>query len=606
MKMTETLTRVAHATRLHRLTRRTALLVLFAAVTNCSAGTINVPVQSPTIQEAIELADSGDTILIAPGRYYERISFLGKAATVAGWFLIYGDPSLVAATVIDGNPDTLGQADTGSVVRFVNEEGAGSILCGLTVQNGAGTHRAGTGGVFYHGGGVLCVGSSPIIEDCIIRQNSVSGTGGGLYMSEGSTPHLVNCTIEDNQCGMLGGALEAIYSAPILNHCLIQRNSAVFPFGAVAGCDFFYSTPALTDCRFIGNNAAVVIGGVSCYASPALLDHCVFIGNAANFAGGFYCYGAAPTLINCAFVFNSAPNGAGIYSELCAFNLGNSIVAFNQQGAGVVPMFESAPDITCTDIYGNTGGDWIGGIALQADQNGNLSADPLFCDALNGDFHVDWLSPCAPGQNSCASLIGALDAACFGTLRASVVPDTLHAFDANGLNALVITVLLGDFTAGYSVDDIDLASLRVNDSLAPDSVAVLLGYPGFVGQVIAMYYAADRFISSFGPLWDVTTKPCIVIGLFNDKSDISLTAIVTLIGHISGDLNSDGVRDISDLVAAVDYFFDSGNEPLSLPALDFDRNGRIDITDLVRLVELMFGGGAPEPVHSRLIRLRSL
>ena len=578
------------------------LTVLPVAASSDIAETILVPSEIGTIQEAIDIAVDSDIILIADGHYYERVNYRGKALTVASWFFIDGDSAHILATIIDGDPDSLGPADTGSVVRFVGGEGTGSVLCGLTIQNGSGTHRTGTGGVFYNGGGILCSASSPTIRDCIIRQNLVTGSGGGMFCDSNSAPTIISCRFEENQCGMLAGGLEAIQSSPTITDCVFSHNVAAPPFGLVGGCDFSNSTPILSNCRFIGNSSGLVIGGVCCYASPAILDHCVFVGNQAMFAGAFFCYSTPPTLTNCTFAFNRAPNGAGIYSELCPFILENSIVAFNQQGAGIVAMFDSIPDITCSDIYGNSGGDWTGTIASQANQNGNFSADPLFCAALDGDFHIDSLSPCALGNNDCASLIGALEAACSGTLRAAVLPDTLHAFDANSVDPTHVTVLVGNFTAGYDVENVDLASLRVNDSLAPDSVAVLIGHPDFVGQVIAMYYATGSFLSSFGLLWDVTMQPCIVTGLFNDKPDISLMAMITLMGHVSGDVNNDGIRDISDLVAVVDHFFGAGSMPEQPDAIDLDRNGLIDITDLVLLVEMMFGGDDPDPIYLRLIR----
>jgi hypothetical protein len=68
--------------------------------------------------------------------------------------------------------------------------------------------------------------------------------------------------------------------------------------------------------------------------------------------------------------------------------------------------------ISCTNIYGNHGGDWVGVIATQANANGNFSSNPLFCDTTAGDFHLQSNSPCAPANNSCGVLIGALPVAC--------------------------------------------------------------------------------------------------------------------------------------------------------------------------------------------------
>jgi hypothetical protein len=50
--------------------------------------------------------------------------------------------------------------------------------------------------------------------------------------------------------------------------------------------------------------------------------------------------------------------------------------------------------VSCTDIYGNAGGDWVGNLAGQLGVNGNISEDPLFCDAANGNLQLDFSSPC--------------------------------------------------------------------------------------------------------------------------------------------------------------------------------------------------------------------
>src|SRR5437870_11939876 len=88
------------------------------------AATINVPAGQPTIQAAINAAANGDTVLVAPGTYYENINFMGKAITVTS----SGGPSV---TTIDGGA-------AGSVVAFTSNEGTNSVLSGFTITNGLG------------------------------------------------------------------------------------------------------------------------------------------------------------------------------------------------------------------------------------------------------------------------------------------------------------------------------------------------------------------------------------------------------------------------------------------------------------------------------------
>ncbi len=89
---------------------------------DAQAATLNVPATYPTIQEAINAAITGDTVLVDAGTYTENISFSGKAITVQS---VYGD----ASTIIDGNKK-------GSVVTFSFSEGSSSVLDGFTITNG--------------------------------------------------------------------------------------------------------------------------------------------------------------------------------------------------------------------------------------------------------------------------------------------------------------------------------------------------------------------------------------------------------------------------------------------------------------------------------------
>ena len=71
--------------------------------------------------------------------------------------------------------------------------------------------------------------------------------------------------------------------------------------------------------------------------------------------------------------------------------MANSIVAFNHGGsafAGGTVAF------SCSDVFGNEGGDWVGPIAGQAGLNGNIGLDPLFCNPAAHSFSLQDNSPC--------------------------------------------------------------------------------------------------------------------------------------------------------------------------------------------------------------------
>src|SRR5678810_1434128 len=76
-----------------------------------------VPSKYPSIQAAIDSAAPGDTVLVAPGRYYENIRFKGKGIVVASQFSRSRDATDIERTIIDGSRPA--HPDTGTAVPFV-------------------------------------------------------------------------------------------------------------------------------------------------------------------------------------------------------------------------------------------------------------------------------------------------------------------------------------------------------------------------------------------------------------------------------------------------------------------------------------------------------
>ena len=82
--------------------------------------------------------------------------------------------------------------------------------------------------------------------------------------------------------------------------------------------------------------------------------------------------------------------------------------------------------------------------------------------------------------------------------------------------------------------------------------------------------------------------------VYVDTAHVWLTnGSLTVLGIQCGDVDGNGAGpDISDLVYIVQYMFGGGPAPTALWAADFDCNhSQVDISDLVYLVQYMFGGG---------------
>jgi hypothetical protein len=159
---------------------------------------INVPDDYQTIQEAIDSAVKGETILVAPGTYYENINFNGKEITLASKFIIDQNEEHISNTIIDGGNE-------GRVVDFYNGETNLTKLIGFTIQRGENPWDSGESIEPRYGGGIACFGSSPILEHLIIT-NNFAIYGGGIFMKN-SQSIINDCYITNNQTPEYGAGI---------------------------------------------------------------------------------------------------------------------------------------------------------------------------------------------------------------------------------------------------------------------------------------------------------------------------------------------------------------------------------------------------------------
>lgn len=95
-------------------------------------------------------------------------------------------------------------------------------------------------------------------------------------------------------------------------------------------------------------------------------------------------------------------------------DLDRAILAFGTDGSVPVRCEDGTATVavTCTDIFGNDGGDWVDCISGMESASGNLSADPLFCNLAGGDLTLRVASPCAPEHSGDCGQIGADGVGC--------------------------------------------------------------------------------------------------------------------------------------------------------------------------------------------------
>jgi len=146
-------------------------------------------------------------------------------------------------------------------------------------------------------------------------------------------------------------------------------------------------------------------------ASPTI-KNCIFVDNTGALGGAVFCYDSSPEFINCTFINNTAAYGAAVFAyRNAAPRLEYTIVAFNN-GMAITCMEASSTEVSCCDVFGNTGGDFVDCLSGQEGIDGNYSLDPLLCHIESTDIDLHDESPCAPENNSCSALIGAGQVGC--------------------------------------------------------------------------------------------------------------------------------------------------------------------------------------------------
>jgi len=244
-----------------------------------------------TIQKGIDSTQNGDLVIVLPGTYAgsgnRDINFKGKAITVRG----ENGPN---NCIVDCEAQGRG-------FYFHTGENVDSVLEGLTIMNGS---------IQDMGAGIFCVGASPSIRDCTIRNCSILGTGaGGGISCDGGGPAIINCTIIDNTA-LEGGGIYLLNCSAMINSCTISRNGNFYSLGG--GLHFEDSSPIVTGCTITENNGYNGGGGMYCKLSSPTITDCTITENyGGNGGGGMYCEYGSLSITDCHFVRNEADYGGG-------------------------------------------------------------------------------------------------------------------------------------------------------------------------------------------------------------------------------------------------------------------------------------------------------
>ena len=293
------------------------IFALFAVSFSLHSRIINVPAEFTSIQSAIEVSADRDTVLVAPGIYYENINFRSKNIVVTSIFYLSGNSSIINFTVINGSKPS--SSDTGSCVIFSGGEDSTAVIQGFTITGGSGTkwsdeHGA---GMFREGGGILVQSSSPVIQNNVIVSNSVTDTlniistgGGGIRIANSFAKIYYNLVM--NNTSRYGAGIVLNFTGGELRNNMILGNFGSKHFGAGSG---------------------IWINGE--HERPIMIINNTIAGNSSA-AGICGIYGSGTALFKNNIVWgNISPTNIQVSVSL---NMSYSVVQGGYQGTGIIDI----------------------------------------------------------------------------------------------------------------------------------------------------------------------------------------------------------------------------------------------------------------------------
>lgn len=295
-------------------------------------------------------------------------------------------PSGVTLASFSDDPEQRAVLDNGGIrtILICENLSAETRVQGIIFQGPVSPELSGP----QRGGAVRCENAPVRFVDCVFSHQWAT-YGGAVYARGGMSPQFENCVFSHNFARAGGGALNLVGAKGLLlDGCLFTHNSAI-----ASGCVLnlsLRSSGTIVNCT-LADNGRVGVADIGCWDSQLL--------------------------------------------EI------NNTIMTGSFGRALFGDFSGTPEMGCTDIHDNSGGDWIGAVASHLDQDGNISADPLYCGDAGetSPWQLDEGSPCV--TDPVCGIMGALGIGCdtqSGT-------DGVEGLPSNGNSLPLVTRLRGNF-----------------------------------------------------------------------------------------------------------------------------------------------------------------
>jgi len=287
-----------------------------------------------SIQAAINAANPGDTVVVAPGTYAEAL-FVSKSLTVRST----GGPALTAIA-----PSSLAPGISVSFSLNLVIEGFR-----ITASAAGGTDAP---------GGLLVIESTLLLRDCVIADCIGASSQPAVITLDGPPVD-----------GMAGGMdIRGPYSNVTIENCVFSNNHGG------DGVGLYMPT------WLLGHGGA---GGLRVSNGTCQISHCTFTGNVGGLAG---------QVVNISFgVVGIGSGGIGGLDAPGSVTVVNSIFWANQGGLqGGFPWPVSFAPADTNSFSGIT----YSSVTSVPIGLGNIAANPLFTSAAGNDFSLQAGSPC--------------------------------------------------------------------------------------------------------------------------------------------------------------------------------------------------------------------
>jgi len=276
------------------------VLVLYA----CALAIINIPDDYPAIQQGIDAAVPGDTILIWPGTYTEDLEINQKDLILGSRYLTTGDTSYIGNTALDGDSTyhilTLNGPHYISIYGLLFTHGYGQYTGAdnewwggaISLFDSTNLQIASCRFIENYGDRTTCVNaegySSVLVDNCLFTLNE--GVDRTTVIRTGQCNETVvrSSQIFDNAAGGTALIVVSWGTEFAINDCSINRNLGYY--GETTTCMLLHASASrieVNNCNFSGNTLRRQPGLIYLHHADSLfMNNCFFDSTTCDHAGG--------------------------------------------------------------------------------------------------------------------------------------------------------------------------------------------------------------------------------------------------------------------------------------------------------------------------------